>query len=164
MPALVVPATIGIVLIRLTAPPCHCRNPESLREPGIFLFLRDSGQAGMTECRIWLVNSTGQALQGIQRLACKFLLQDVVDDLRVCLAFCRLHDLAHEEADKLLVAPSETFDLIRALCDNLVDRLFYRPGVADLHEAFLLYDGFGILPGSVHLLEDRLGDLPADRA
>src|SRR5690606_36488669 len=95
--------------------------------------------------------------------ALQLLLQELVHLRRIGLAAGRLHDLADEVAEELLLAGAVLLELLRVLREHLVDRLLDRAGVGDLLEPLALDDGVGVALAVPHRLEHVLGDLAGDR-
>src|SRR5690606_30826593 len=79
-------------------------------------------------------------------------------------ALGRLHHLADEPAEDLVVAALELRDLAGVAGDDLIYQPLYLGAVADLPQALGLDNGAGLRAALPHLLEDLLGDAPGDGA
>ncbi len=95
---------------------------------------------------------------------CSFFFSSSLTAAGFALPLARLHHLADEEAEDLLLAAAVLLDLAGVGGDDLVDDLLDGAAVGDLLEALLGDDGVGVLAALPHLLEDGLGDLAGDGA
>src|SRR3546814_11494483 len=79
----------------------------------------------------------------------ELLAQHLVHQARIGLALGRLHHLADEPAENLLVAALELRDLARIAGDDPVDQPFDGRAVADLLQSLGFHDGGGFLAAQI---------------
>src|SRR5580658_345076 len=89
---------------------------------------------------------------------------DVVDGLRIALAFGGAHDLAYEEFEDAFVAGAEFGDVVGIFGDDFAGGGFDGAGVADLGEAFGGDNFRGAAAGVEHRGENFFADGAADLA
>src|SRR5688572_28761019 len=90
-------------------------------------------------------------------------LEQLVQLGRICLALGRLHDLANEEPEQLVLAGAVIGKLLRILRHDVVDRALDRGRIGDLLQTARLDDLIGCLAYEPHGLEHVLRDLARDR-
>ena len=88
--------------------------------------------------------------------------QELVEELGVALAATRLHALANQIADDLLVAISVLLCLVGAIGEHLVNDRLQRSGVAHLAHAARVHDLVGIIPALCHEAEHLMRLVGAD--
>ena len=88
--------------------------------------------------------------------------QQLVEEFRVALAAARLHALAHQKADDLLVAVTILLRLIGTVSQHLVHDRLQRAGIAHLTHTTLVDDLVGVVTGLGHGLKDLVSLVGAD--
>ena len=79
-----------------------------------------------------LANKKGLSPRSLIFFSAQHFLDQLVEQLGIGLAFCLLHDLAHEKAHELLVAGLEFFHLVRVGVEDGLENAFQFAGVGYL--------------------------------